>query len=93
VRRDSTFLLHNRLYEAPPQLAGQTIEARFDPLDPTEVEVWHQGQLLAVVRPLDPVVNGRLPSAQPVDAPEPEPTGINFVELLNDNKDDEEPPW
>jgi hypothetical protein len=32
VRRDSTFLLHNRLYEAPPQLAGQTIEARFDPL-------------------------------------------------------------
>ncbi|MBI4893064.1 MAG: DDE-type integrase/transposase/recombinase [Acidobacteria bacterium] len=94
VRRDSTFLLHNRLYEAPPHLAGQTIEARYDPLDPTEVEVWHQGQLQAAVHPLDPVVNGRLPSAQPTDAPRPAPTGINFVELLNHNKDDdEEPPW
>lgn len=94
VRRDSTFLLRNRLYEAPPHLAGQTIEARFDPLDSTEVEVWHQGQLQAAVRPLDPVVNGRLSSAQPADVPEPESTGINFVELVHDKKDDdEEPPW
>lgn len=94
VRRDSTFLLRNRLYEAPPHLAGQTIEARFDPLDSTEVEVWHQGQLQAAVRPLDPVVNGRLSSAQPADVPEPESTGINFVELMHDKKDDdEEPPW
>src|SRR2546423_4402749 len=30
VRRDSTFLLHNRLYEAPPHLAGQRVEVRFD---------------------------------------------------------------
>jgi len=28
VRRDSTFLLHNRLYEAPPHLAGHTVEVR-----------------------------------------------------------------
>ena len=27
VRRDSTFLLQNRFYEAPPDLAGQTIDA------------------------------------------------------------------
>jgi transposase InsO family protein len=94
VRRDSTFLLRNRLYEAPPHLAGHTIEARFDPLDAAEVEVWFQGQLQAAARPLDPVVNGRLPSAQPADAPEPEPTGINFVELLHEKKDhEEEPPW
>ena len=94
VRRDSTFLLRNRLYEAPPHLAGQTVEARFDPLDAAEVEVWFQGQLQAAARPLDPVVNGRLPSAKPATAAEPEATGINFVELLNDQKDDdEEPPW
>ncbi|MBM3747712.1 MAG: DDE-type integrase/transposase/recombinase [Acidobacteria bacterium] len=95
VRRDSTFLLRNHLYEAPPHLAGQTVEVRFDPLDSTEVEVWHRGQLQAAARPLDPVVNGRLPSAPPATAPAPKPTGINFVELLNDKKDDddEEPPW
>jgi transposase InsO family protein len=94
VRRDSTFQLRNRLYEAPPHLAGQTIEARFDPLDVGEVEVWFQGQLQSVARLLDPVVNGRLPAAKPAAAAEPEPTGINFIELLHDHPDDdEEPPW
>jgi transposase InsO family protein len=94
VRRDSTFLLRNRLYEAPPHLAGKTVEARFDPLEVAEVEVWFQGTHQAAARLLDPVVNGRLPSAKPTAAAEPEPTGINFVELLHDNKDDgEEPPW
>ncbi|MGA2118772.1 MAG: Mu transposase C-terminal domain-containing protein [Bryobacteraceae bacterium] len=44
VRCDSTFLLHNRLYEAPPHLAGHTVEVRFDPLDTAEVEVWFQGK-------------------------------------------------
>jgi transposase InsO family protein len=33
VRRDSTFLLKHQFYEAPPHLAGQQIEVRFDPLD------------------------------------------------------------
>jgi putative transposase len=94
VRRDSTFLLRNRLYEAPPHLAGHTVEVRFDPLDADEVEVWFQGQLQVVARPLDPVFNGRLPSAKPTAAPPPEPTGINFVELVHENKDDEESaPW
>jgi putative transposase len=31
VRRDSTFLLKNRFFEAPPHLAGKRIEVRFDP--------------------------------------------------------------
>ncbi len=94
VRRDSTFLLRNRLYEAPPHLAGQTVEVRFDPLDAAEAEVWFQGTHQAAARPLDPVVNGRLPSAKPAATTVPEPTGINFVELLHDKSDDdEEPPW
>lgn len=96
VRRDSTFLLHNRLYEAPPHLAGQTVEVRFDPLDTAEVEVWYQGQRQAVARPLDPVVNGQLPSAPPAAAPAAQSTGINFVELLNEKHGDDEEdsvPW
>src|SRR5437667_8791955 len=47
VRRDSTFLLHNLLYEAPPHLAGHTVEVRFDPLDTEQVEIWFQGKLEA----------------------------------------------
>jgi len=94
VRRDSTFLLHKRLYEAPPHLAGQTVEVRFDPLDAAQVEIWFQGKPEAAARPVDPVVNGQLPSAKPTASSEPEPTGINFVELLkkknDDDKDDEE---
>jgi len=93
VRRDSTFLLHSRFYEAPPHLAGQTIEARFDPVDTAVVEIWFQGQLQVAARLLDPVVNGQLPSSKPAVVPSPEPTGINFVELLNQQKDDEEVPW
>jgi putative transposase len=59
VRRDSTFLLHNRFFEAPPQLAGQRIEARFDPLDLTHVEIHHDGKPAGTARLVDAVVNGR----------------------------------
>ncbi len=93
VRRDSTFLPHNLFYEAPPHLAGHTIEVRFDPLDSALVEIWFQGKLQATARPVDPVVNGQLPFVKPTASPEPEPTGINFVELLKqknvDGKDEE----
>jgi putative transposase len=90
VRRDSTFLLRNRLYEAPSHLAGHLVEVRFDPVDAAEVEVWFQGQLQAAARLLDPVVNGRLPWARPATSPTPESTGINFVELVNKKKDEQD---
>jgi hypothetical protein len=51
VRRDSTFLLNKLLYEAPPHLAGHTVEVRFDPLDTAQVEIWFQGKLEATARP------------------------------------------
>jgi hypothetical protein len=47
----------------------------------------------ADARPVDPVVNGQLPSAKPTKAAAPEPTGINFVDLLIKKTDEEEPPW
>ena len=59
VRRDSTFLLHNRFFEAPSQLAGQRIEARFDSLDLTHVEIHHDGKPAGTARLVDAVVNGR----------------------------------
>jgi transposase InsO family protein len=82
VRRDSTFLLRAQFYEAPPQFAGQTIEVRFDPLDLSQVEIYFQGEAQTLARPVDAVVNARLPSRKPLPTPAPRPTGINFVELL-----------
>lgn len=94
VRRDCTFQLHSHFYEAPPHLVGQTIEARFDPLDAASVEIYFQGQSQGTARLVDPVVNAQLPSRRLSPAAEPEPTGINFVDLLiKKNQDEEEPPW
>jgi hypothetical protein len=77
-------------------LAGHTVEVRFEPADAGEVEVWFQEKLQAAARPLDAVVNGQLPSPKPPSAPAPEPTGINFVEMLHDRNsedDEEDVPW
>lgn len=69
---------------------------RFDPLDSVSVEIYFKGKPQGVARLVDPVVNGQLPPAkQAADAPKLELTGINFVELLHDQKDDDEEsaPW
>jgi len=87
VRKDCTFLLQNRFFEAPPHLAGQTIEVRFDPLDAAQVEIYFQGQPQGSARIVDPVVNAQLPSSKPKESPEPESTGINYVELLTKKKE------
>ncbi len=63
VRRDSTFLLHNRFFEAPPQLAGKRIEVRFDPLDLNQLEIYYEGKSQGAARLVDAVVNAQLPSA------------------------------
>jgi hypothetical protein len=78
-------MLRGQFYEAPPQLAGETIEVRFDPLDLSPVEIYFQGEAQAMARRVDAVVNAQLPSLKSMPAPAPEPTGINFVELLEQN--------
>jgi len=91
VRRDSTFKLRGQFYEAPSPLEGETVEVRFDPLDPSEVEIYFQGEARGLARPVDAVVNAQLPSFKSVPAPVPEPTGINFVELLTEKHPQAEP--
>ena len=61
VRRDSTFLLKNRFFEAPSHLAGKRIEVRFDPLDLTQLEIYSEGKPEGRARLVDAVVNGLLP--------------------------------
>jgi len=67
VRRDSTFLLHNRFFEAPPQLAGKRIEVRFDPLERNQLEIYYEGQSQGMARLVDAVVNAQLPSMKRED--------------------------
>ncbi len=59
VRKDSTFLLHSRFFEAPPHLAGKRIEVRYDPLDIEQAEIYAEGKLEGAARLVDAVVNGR----------------------------------
>ena len=82
VRRDSTFLIHGRFYEAPPHLAGRRVEVRFDPLDPIAMDVYFEGQLVSTARPVDAVINAQLPPAAKLQPHGGGPTGINYVELL-----------
>ena len=57
VRKDSTFLLKNRFFEAPSHLAGKRIEVRFDPLDLTQLEIYSEGKPEGRARLVDAVVN------------------------------------
>jgi transposase InsO family protein len=67
VRRDSTFLLQSRFFEASPHLAGKRIEVRFDPLDPVQLEIYCEGKSEGVARLVDAVVNGSLPARKQED--------------------------
>jgi transposase InsO family protein len=86
VRRDSTFLLQKRFYEAPAHLAGQKVEVRFDPLDPSQPDVFFGGVFQGAARLADPVANGLWISAK--SEPAAESTGINYVELLYQKRED-----
>src|SRR2546425_1955701 len=88
VRRDSTFLLQKRFFEAPAHLAGQKVEVRFDPLDPAQADVFSDGVFQGEARLADPVANGLWIAAKSEPAPAPEPTGINYVELLHKKRED-----
>jgi transposase InsO family protein len=88
VRRDSTFLLQKRFYEAPAHLAGQKVEVRFDPLDPAQADVFLGGVFQGQARLADPVANGLWIAAKSEPPPTPEPTGINYVELLHKKREE-----
>ncbi len=88
VRRDSTFLLQKRFYEAPAHLAGQKVEVRFDPLDASQADVFSGGVFQGAARLADPVANGLWIASKSEPAPAPQPTGINYVELLHQKRED-----
>ena len=43
VRKDATLSLQGNRYQVEPNLAGRTLELRFDPFDLSQIELWHDG--------------------------------------------------
>ena len=82
VRRDCTFLLHNVSTRLRPIWPARPSKSVSIPSTRPRSRSIFQGQLQARARPVDPVVNAQLPSSPVQASPTPEPTGINFVELL-----------
>ncbi len=75
-------MLGGRLFEAPPKLIDRSIELRFHPEAPLEVEIFHDGLSYGMATVLDARVNARVrrdsaapqPPAPGRDAVAPAPT-------------------
>ena len=90
VRRDSTFLLHNRLYETPLHLTGHTVEVRFDPVDNAQVEIWFQGKLEATAQPVGPLLTASCVPSNPRLLPSPRPPASTSSNCSTEKKDIED---
>jgi len=64
------------------------VEVRFDPLDPSQADVFSGGVFQGAARLADPIANGLWIAAKSQPAPTPAPTGINYVELLHKKRED-----
>lgn len=85
VSKTCTVSLNGNTYEVDPSLARQKVELVFDPFDLTGVEVRHDGKPAGRAVPL---VIGRHRHAKARDAgdvpgAEPEPTGIDYLRLMD----------
>jgi putative transposase len=88
VTKTATVSLHSNQYEVDPALVGRKVELVFDPFDLTRIEVRYQHRPMGVAVPL---VIGRHthPQAKRELQPPPTPTGIDYLKLLADKRDDE----
>jgi putative transposase len=88
VTKTATVSLHSNTFEVDPALVGSKVEVVFDPFDLTTVEIRYRDRSMGQGVP---VVIGRHahPAARPEAAPEPAPTGIDYLGLLADRRDAE----
>jgi putative transposase len=61
VRKDNTFSVGNIRYEAPRDLAGRSIEVRFDRAKPDRIVVFYKGERMGEATRLDFLANDRPP--------------------------------
>lgn len=53
VDKTACFSFQGNRYEAPPHLAGKTVEIRYDPFDLSRLQIFHEGQAMGEARPLE----------------------------------------
>lgn len=58
VNKDSTVSLNTVIYEVPPQFIDQKVELKFKQDRPTEVFLYHNGQRITKITPVDAQMNG-----------------------------------
>lgn len=78
VDKTGCFKLCGRIYDAGPELAGKTVEVRYDPFAPDEVEIWREGRKDRVAREL--VLNQ--PRQTPETKPPAAPAGSRYLDVL-----------
>ena len=61
VRKDNTFQVLGKRYEAPRDLRSRTIQVRYDRTRPGRVIVFLGSERMGEATPLDPVANDRPP--------------------------------
>jgi putative transposase len=88
VTKTATVSLHGNQYEVDAALVGRKVELVFDPFDLTRIEVRYQHRPFGTATPL--VISRRThPQAERELQPSPEPTGIDYLKLLAEQRDAE----
>jgi putative transposase len=88
VTKAATVSLHGNHYEVDAALVGRRVELVFDPFDLTQIEVRYRQ------RPMGLAVAVRIgrhthPKAQREPAPPPAASGINYLQLIADQREQE----
>jgi len=87
VRKDGTFSLGGICYEIDSTFAGQLLTLRYNPQKTGLLYAYLKDQFLQSCYPVDEVENQKTKRDSKPDQPFPESSGINFIDLLKKEKD------
>jgi len=85
VKKTATVSLHGNLYQVDPSLTGLTVELIFDPFDLTDIQVRRKGKPAGTAVPFVIGRHRHAKTRSADDGPreEPEPTGIDYLAILD----------
>lgn len=89
VSKIGTVGLHGNTYEVDPELAGRQVDLIFDPLQLTEIEVRLDGRHSGLAVPLQ-IKRHVHPRARPTPEKPAEPTGVNYLDLIEKRHDQQQ---
>lgn len=81
VSKTAQVSLHGNSFEVDAALVGRKVELIFDPFDLTDIEVRYEGRPMGAAHPVR-ISRHVHPKARPEAAPQPTPTGIDYLGLV-----------